>query len=151
MFLSLLLSSHPGCSSLAPGFQIPTLAPAICWLKITPMNCHPKRDPGRNFRPKAHPKRSEVKSLLPLEQPWSSLCYCSNNRSNHTHTPNSPLTTIHRAPCSSHRSQKTRGPSGTTNNPSEGARHEYLSSKHSTSTPASTPRHQNPRRQATRL
>jgi hypothetical protein len=59
----------------------------------------------------------------------------SNNCTNHIHTPNSPPATIHRVPHSNHRSQKTRGPSGTTNSPSGGARHEYLSSKHYASTP----------------
>jgi hypothetical protein len=111
-FLSSLLSSHCRWSLLAPDFWIPTLVPTICELERTPTKCHPKWDLGRNFRPKAHPKRSEVKFSPPLKQPSKPHTYLKQP--------------IHKAPWSNHRSQKTRGPSGTTNNPSGGVRHEHL-------------------------
>jgi hypothetical protein len=88
--------------------------------------------------------------LIPSDRRASPL-HRSNNRPNHTHTPNSPPATICRVPCSNHRSQQTQGPSGTTNSLSRGAHNEHLSSKHYASIPTSTPNHQNPRGPAIRL
>jgi hypothetical protein len=121
-------------------FRTSTLTPTVCELERTSTECHPKRDSGRSFRPKAHPKRPESKSPPLLKQ------------SSKPHTyPKHSTPTIHRVLRNNHRSQKTRGPSGTTNSPSGGARHEHLISKHYASTPTPTPNHQNPSGPATRF
>jgi hypothetical protein len=86
-FLSLLLLSHPRWSSLAPDYQIPTVASTIYELERTPIKCHPKRDLGRNFWPKAHPKRLEVKSSPPLKQPSKPHTYPKQPIHNHPQSP----------------------------------------------------------------
>jgi hypothetical protein len=86
------------------------LTPTVCELERIPTKCHKKKTREGTFG----------RRLIPSGR-RSNPHYHPNNHLKHTHTPNGPHTTIHRAPCNNHRRQKTRRPSGTTNKPSGSA------------------------------